>query len=76
MGTPWRAAPRAGATPAAGSTDWPHGEGFADPTTFTADIPQFPEFSYEGTRHSARPQSHRFHPAPRFRRPDHSPTFP
>ncbi|MFE5478485.1 amidohydrolase family protein [Nocardia sp. NPDC056541] len=31
-------------------SDWPHGEGLADPTTFTADIPQFPEFSYEDTR--------------------------
>jgi predicted TIM-barrel fold metal-dependent hydrolase len=29
---------------------WPHGEGLADPMTFTADIPQFPEFSYEDTR--------------------------
>ena len=26
-------------------SDWPHGEGLADPMTFTADIPQFPEFS-------------------------------
>ncbi len=31
-------------------SDWPHGEGLADPTSFTADIPQFPEFSYEDTR--------------------------
>ena len=31
-------------------SDWPHGEGLADPMTFTADIPQFPEFSYEDTR--------------------------
>ncbi|MBN3507290.1 amidohydrolase family protein [Mycolicibacterium nivoides] len=31
-------------------SDWPHGEGLADPTTFTADIPQFPEFSLEDTR--------------------------
>ncbi|TCJ97562.1 amidohydrolase family protein [Nocardia alba] len=31
-------------------SDWPHGEGLADPTTFTADIPQFPEFSHEDTR--------------------------
>lgn len=31
-------------------SDWPHGEGLADPTTFTADIPQFPEFSAEDTR--------------------------
>jgi predicted TIM-barrel fold metal-dependent hydrolase len=31
-------------------SDWPHGEGLADPMTFTADIPQFPEFSAEDTR--------------------------
>jgi predicted TIM-barrel fold metal-dependent hydrolase len=31
-------------------SDWPHGEGLADPTSFTADIPQFPEFSHEDTR--------------------------
>ena len=31
-------------------SDWPHGEGLADPMTFTADIPQFPEFSDEDTR--------------------------
>lgn len=31
-------------------SDWPHGEGLADPMTFSADIPQFPEFSAEDTR--------------------------
>ncbi|HTI73454.1 MAG TPA: amidohydrolase family protein [Mycobacterium sp.] len=31
-------------------SDWPHGEGLADPMSFTADIPQFPEFSAEDTR--------------------------
>ncbi|HEV7855072.1 MAG TPA: amidohydrolase family protein, partial [Mycobacterium sp.] len=31
-------------------SDWPHGEGLADPMSFTADIPQFPEFSEEDTR--------------------------
>ena len=31
-------------------SDWPHGEGLADPMAFTADIPQFPEFSAEDTR--------------------------
>lgn len=31
-------------------SDWPHGEGLADPMTFTADIPQFPLFSAEDTR--------------------------
>jgi predicted TIM-barrel fold metal-dependent hydrolase len=31
-------------------SDWPHGEGLADPMTFTADIPQFPQFSAEDTR--------------------------
>jgi predicted TIM-barrel fold metal-dependent hydrolase len=31
-------------------SDWPHGEGLADPMNFTADIPQFPEFSTEDTR--------------------------
>ena len=31
-------------------SDWPHGEGLADPMNFTADIPQFPEFSAEDTR--------------------------
>ena len=54
-------------------SDWPHGEGLADPMTFTADIPQFPEFSAEDTRkvmrdnaldllgaerHRHRPRSH------------------
>lgn len=31
-------------------SDWPHGEGLADPMSFTADIPQFPEFSPEDVR--------------------------
>ena len=31
-------------------SDWPHGEGLADPMAFTADIPQFPEFSADDTR--------------------------
>ncbi len=31
-------------------SDWPHGEGLADPMSFTADIPQFPEFSATDTR--------------------------
>lgn len=35
-------------------SDWPHGEGLADPTSFTADIPQFPEFSHEDTRRVMR----------------------
>ncbi|TPG36744.1 hypothetical protein EAH80_02080 [Mycobacterium hodleri] len=37
-------------TSATAAKDWPHGEGLADPITFTADIPQFPEFSAGDTR--------------------------